>query len=145
MAKKRLTVKRTWWWCRDIQTRLTLWAKMMLSRLAAGYQILLEQEGTGYHDAINHIIQANCQLFVEESVKTQFLATQAILAHEVGHALHTGQMPDKQATVLYDLVNILEDEREERCQVIQFPGLAELFELLARLFWRRSKYLSGAD
>lgn len=145
MAKKRLSIKQTWWWRKDTQNRLIIWAKMLLSRLAAEYRFLLEDKGTGYHDGYNRVIQANCQLFPQEKVNTQFLVTQAILAHEDGHALHTDSDPDQDHTILYDLINILEDEREERCMVIMFPGLAEAFELLARLFWKRSRSLSGAD
>lgn len=145
MAKKRLSIKQTWWWNRDTQNRLTLWVKMILSRLAAEYRILLEDNGSGYHDSLNHLIQANCQLFGQEPVRVQFLVTQAILAHEAGHALHTGQMADQRNTILFALINILEDEREERCQGILFPGLQELFFLLSKLFWRKSAALSGTD
>jgi hypothetical protein len=145
MAKKRLSVKQTWWWNRDTQSRLMLWVKMILSRLAAEYRILLEDKGSGYHDSLNHLIQANCQLFAQEPVRIQFLVTQGILAHEAGHALHTGHLPDQRNTILFSLINILEDEREERCQVILFPGLQELFALMSKQFWRKSATLSGPD
>src|SRR5512133_97924 len=139
MAKKRLSIKQTWWWSKTIQDRLTIWAKMQLEHLTARYTFRYEEEGTGFHDPKNHVIQVNCQLFKTDRVATQFKVTQAILSHEAGHAINTGEMPDRQNNALFEMVNILEDEREERCQVIRFPGLAELFALLAGKFWKNTR------
>jgi hypothetical protein len=119
--------KTTWWWHREVQTRLSKWTLALLR--GRPYQVQIDNQGTGYSDFANKIIQANAQLFPTLAVEPQFRLTQAILAHEVGHVLFT-QGWKGNGSILKQLVNMLEDERIERCMRILYPGISVAFNVL---------------
>jgi hypothetical protein len=137
-----LDPRTTWWLWQPVQTRLTKWTLALLQ--GRRYTIRLETTGTGYHDAHRRIIQANPQLFPEESPPEQFTLTQGILAHEVGHALFTDAWPARpQIGALRWLVNACEDQRIERAIAIFYPGVTPALERLGDLIYRQAPGGSG--
>jgi len=74
----------------------------------------LRVEGTGYHDGINRVIQANLQLFKEKDPEVQFFLTRAILAQEVGRGLFTAGLVRNGRQTLAEMFNFLKDEYFER-------------------------------
>lgn len=141
MARKQLSRKVTWWLGEETQNRLKIWTRMLLLPLRRYYRILLQNEGTGYHNWKSCIIQANCQLFGTEPVKDQFTLTQLILAHEVGHALGTDHATDR-GQLLHQVVNILEDQRIENMMMVRHPALD--FLLMRKHMWKRTTPVGGA-
>jgi hypothetical protein len=140
---KTLDPRRTWWWGRTAQNRLKKWALALLR--GKRYVIKIEENGTGYHDPLNRVIQANPALFPRETPETQFRLTQGILAHEVGHAWFTGAWPDQREGRLQELTNYLEDERVERAVSIFYPGVAPALWMLGDQMLARQEPLSRAS
>jgi hypothetical protein len=138
--KTSMDARKTWWWFREAQTRLIKWTLALLR--GRRYSIRIEDEGTGYHDPENHVIQANPSLFPKETPETQFRATQGILAHEVGHAWFTGEWPDQEGGRLQEMTNYLEDQRIENAVGILYPGVAPAIRLLGDLMLAEQKALS---
>ena len=137
--KTSLDPRKSWWWYREAQTRLIKWTLALLR--GRRYTVKIEAEGTGYHDPENHIIQANPCLFSMESSRTQFRATQGLLAHEVGHAWFTGAWPDQKEGRLQEMTNILEDQRVENAVGILYPGVVPSIRLLGDLMLKDQKAL----
>lgn len=131
--------RKTWFWPRATQTRLIKWVLALLQ--GKRYTIRLEEEGTGYHDAHNQVIQANPQLFPEEEPEVQFRLTQGILAHEAGHAWFTSAWPDQSEGRLQEATNILEDARIEAAICVLYPGIQPAIRLLGDHMLRRQKRL----
>ena len=129
--KTMLDPRSCWHWNRAIVTRLIKWCLALLQ--GRRYTVRLETEGTGYHDPLNHIIQANPQLFPKEEPETQFRATQGLLAHECGHAWFTGCWPDQSEGRLQEMTNFLEDARIEAAIDILYPGVVPAIRLLGDL------------
>ena len=127
---------------RDTRTRLTKWVLALLR--GRRYTVRLEEEGTGYHDRKNYVIQVNAQLFKAEPPEIQFRATQGILAHECGHAWFTDAWPDQPCeSTLRWLVNALEDNRIENAIAIAFPGVAPVIRLAGDLMYAGQAAVSG--
>jgi hypothetical protein len=123
-----LDPRESWWWWRDVSTRLTKWCLALLR--GKRYSVRLAAEGTGYHDAHNQVIQANPQLFSEEEPEVQFRLTQGILAHEAGHAWFTSAWPEQSEGRLQEATNILEDARIEAAICVLYPGIRPAIQLL---------------
>ncbi len=127
--------RRTWWFWSAVQKRLATWTKALLQ--GRKYTVRLEAKGTGYTDWENRVVKVNPGLWPEENVRTQFRATQGILAHEVGHVLFTtGWAALSKEPTLAWLVNALEDERIERAISVYYPGVAAAVRLAGDLSWR---------
>jgi hypothetical protein len=126
-----------WWIWRPVQTRLTKWTSALLR--GARYTVRLTPEGTGYHDREGRVIQANPELFPEQSRETQFQSTQGLLAHEVGHALFTDAWPEKEENLLCSMVNILEDQRIENAVATLYPGVATAIHLVGDLMYAKAE------
>lgn len=138
--------RKTWWFWRAVQERLTTFTLALVSPLKGRrYRVLLEGNGTGYHDPIHHVIQANPSLFPDRPPHEQFTATQGLLAHEVGHALFTGAWPEAKENLLCQMVNILEDERIETAISLFYPGIAPAIQLLGDLMLKQQKRVLGLD
>jgi len=120
--------RKNWWIWREPNTRLIKWTLALLR--GKRYTVHLEPENTGYHDPVNHVIQANPQLFPTEAPEVQFRLTQGILAHEAGHAWFTSAWPDQHEGRLQELTNILEDQRIEQAICVLYPGVAPVIQLL---------------
>jgi hypothetical protein len=85
----------------------------------------------------------------------QYGCAKALLAHEAGHAWHTdegalggddtGTHDKRSRTILDRLVNILEDERVERCMMNHFVLCRRLFGLLGDVAYRDSHPLPSDD
>ena len=129
--KTLLDPRTCWHWPKSVQTRLVKWCLALLQ--GRRYTVRLEAEGTGYHDPLNHLIQANPQLFSKEEPETQFRATQGILAHECGHAWFTGCWPDQSEGRLQEMTNFLEDSRIENAIGTLYPGVIPAIRLLGDL------------
>ena len=146
MTTTTVSPKQTWWWWQHPRQRLVKWTKALLQ--GRRYKIKVEpyqhrgRPGTGYHNPKLRVIVVNPQFFADETVETQFRATQGILAHEVGHAFFTDAWPteDDQGTLRW-LVNALEDERMERAISIYYPGIAVLIRLLGDLIYQGTELL----
>ena len=156
MATTTISARQHWWWWGSTRGRLAKWVKALLQGRRYTIKVKPYQTrngvGTGYHDPVSKVIQANPQFFAEESSETQFRATQGILAHEVGHAFFTSAWPGDpgketlrpaQDTALRWLVNALEDQRIENALSIYYPGLAPLIRLLGDLMVVRGQSLAG--
>lgn len=143
---KQTDPRHTWWFWRHVQERLTTFTLALVSPLKGRrYRVLLERKGTGYHDPIHHVIQANPSLFPDKPPSVQFTATQGLLAHEIGHALFTGAWPEARENLLCQMVNILEDERIENAIRIFYPGITPAIQLLGDLMLKLQKSVQGLD
>ena len=148
MTTTTVSPKQTWWWWQRPRQRLIKWTKALLQ--GRRYTIKVEpyqhrgRPGTGYHSPKLRVIVVNPQFFADETVETQFRATQGILAHEVGHAFFTSAWPgDPGKETLRWLVNALEDQRIENALSIYYPGIAPLIRLLGDLMVVRGQSLAG--
>ncbi len=109
---------------------------------------------TGVCDFTQRAIRVNPEGFGETDAE-QYGCTKAVLAHEAGHAWYTDQAALSgdtgtegrgRHTMLNRLVNILEDERVERCLMSHFVLCRRLFDLLGDVAYRDSDPLpSDAD
>lgn len=127
-----------WWYWRSVQNRLTKWAHLLLG--GRKYTVELTTKiATGAHYPTLKRIEVNPEMFNRESIDNQFKATQGLLLHEVGHARFTDAWPDQRDNVLCELVNMLEDERMERCISTLFPGAASTITLLGDLVYRECR------
>ncbi len=128
------TLTAPWWIWRRVQTRLIKWTLLLLGGRKYAVELTTAIE-TGAHYPQSNRIEVNPEMFEHESTDVQFRATQGLLFHEVGHARYTEGWPDRKDNVLAELVNMLEDEREERCMCIAFPGGAPALQLLGDLVY----------
>ncbi len=124
MSKPNPDPRLTWWIWRDVQERLVQWTHALLQ--GKRFTVNLIPEGSASQDNLNHVIQANPQLFSTCSPERQFRFTQGLLAHEVGHALFSDAWPDQEDGALCTMTNLLEDERIERAVTVYYPGIAPL-------------------
>ena len=129
------TLTAPWWIWRSVQTRLIKWTLLLLGGRKYTVELTSKIE-TGAHYPDLQRIEVNPELFKRESIDVQFRATQGLLLHETGHALYTSDWPDQKDNVLCELVNMLEDAREENCMCIAFPGGAPALQLLGDLVYR---------
>jgi diadenosine tetraphosphatase ApaH/serine/threonine PP2A family protein phosphatase len=143
MARKRLSRKVTWWLGEQTQKRLVTWTRLLLLPVRRFYQVLLQNTGTGYHNWVSCIIQANCQMIANEPVKVQFELTQGILAHEAGHARYTDHATHH-GPLLHQVINLLDDQRIEDAMVTSLPALESTFLLLRKHMWKRTIPVSGS-
>jgi hypothetical protein len=131
-----LDPRKTWWWERQTQTRLTKWAIALLQ--GRPYTVNLVDKGSSYILPEEHIIQINAQMFPKRDPNEQFTATQGLLAHEVGHAFFTEAWPDgERESRLREMTNILEDCRVEQSISIYYPGIAENIRFLGDLMLKK--------
>ena len=127
-----LDPRKTWWWERQTQTRLTKWAIALLQ--GRPYTVNLVDKGLSYILPEEHIIQINAQMFPKRDPNEQFTATQGLLAHEVGHAFFTEAWPEgERESRLREMTNMLEDGRVEQSISIYYPGIAENIRFLGDL------------
>jgi hypothetical protein len=126
-----LDKKMTWWWEHQVQQRLIKYTHALM--MGRHYKVILTDTGTGYTDFNSRVVQANPTLFASQPVEVQFMVTKAILSHEGGHVLFTDEWPEAAPNNLLNLVNMLEDERVERCMTTLYPGLTEEFDKLGDL------------
>lgn len=109
---------------------------------------------TGVCDFTQRAIRVNPEGFGETEAE-QYGCTKAVLAHEAGHAWYTdqgglggddtGTDEKRDRTILDRLVNILEDERVERCMMNHFVLCRRLFHLLGDVAYRESDPLPSDD
>src|SRR5512143_283759 len=124
-----------WWIWRSVQTRLIKWTLLLLGGRKYTVELTSDVE-TGEHSPDLKRIRVNPEMFAREASDAQFRATQGLLFHEVGHARYTDAWPEQKDNVLCELVNMLEDEREEKCMCIAFPGGAPALQFLGDLVYR---------
>ena len=131
-----LDPRKTWWWEKQTQIRLTTWALALLQ--GRRYSVHLTEKGSSFILLDERVIQINAQLFQEHSPVEQFYATQGLIAHEVGHAFFTQAWPNgEKETRLREMTNFLEDKRVERAISIYYPGIAETIQKLGDLMVQR--------
>jgi len=109
---------------------------------------------TGICDFTQRAIKVNPEGFGRTDAE-QYGCTKALLAHEAGHAWYTdegalggddtGTENKRSRTILDRLVNILEDERVERCLMNHFVLCRRLFHLLGDVAYRDSDPLPSDD
>jgi hypothetical protein len=137
-AARPTTTNAPWWIWRGVQTRLIKWTHLILG--GRKYTVELDPETeTGFHSPDRKLISVNPEMFNKEKPETQLRCTQGLLFHEVGHARFTGCWPEQKDDILCNLVNILEDERMERCMSILFPGGTPALRLLGQLCYHQTK------
>ena len=129
------TITAPWWIWRRVQTRLIKWTLLLLGGRKYAVELTTTIE-TGAHYPLQKRIEVNPEMFARQPVEVQFRVTQGLLFHEVGHALFTDAWPERKENVLAELVNMLEDERVERCMCIAFPGGAPALQMLGDLVYR---------
>jgi len=108
---------------------------------------------TGVCDFTQRAIRVNPEAFGQTDAE-QYGCAKAVLAHEAGHACYTdegalsgdsGAEGSGRRTMLSRLVNILEDERVERCLMNHFVLCHRLFHLLGDVAYRDSDALPSDD
>ena len=129
------TLTAPWWIWRSVQIRLIKWTLLLLGGRKYTVELTSEVE-TGEHSPDLKRIRVNPEMFARETSDTQFRATQGLLFHEFRHSRYTSAWPEQKDNVLCELVNMLEDEREERCMCLAFPGGAPALQLLGDLVYR---------
>ncbi len=129
------TLTAPWWIWRSVQTRLIKWTLLLLGGRKYTVELTTTIE-TGAHYPLQKRIEVNPEMFARQPVDVQFRVTQGLLFHEVGHARYTDAWPERKDNVLAELVNMLEDERIEKCMCTAFPGGAPALQLLGDLVYR---------
>jgi len=108
---------------------------------------------TGVCDFTQRAIRVSPEAFGQTDAE-QYGCAKAVLAHEAGHAWYTdegalrgdtGAEGSGRRTMLNRLVNILEDERVERCLMNHFVLCRSLFHLLGDMAYRDSDPLPSDD
>jgi Mg-chelatase subunit ChlD len=118
-----------WWWWRGVQLRLTKWTQALLQ--GRRYSVELDPKcRSAVHCKDSKSIRVNPQFMPGEEPAIQFRITQALLAHEVGHALFTDAWTGRGENVLAEMANILEDQRVEDAISTRYPGIAPAIDLL---------------
>jgi hypothetical protein len=123
-----------------VRRRLEVWAKALLR--GRRYTIAFDTNiDAALQNSHKRLIVVNPEAFGHTPWQ-QYMATRALLAHEVGHVLFTGDLGEGAVRAL---ANSLEDERVERCMVGNNPQLAPLFDFAGDLAWAESSPLPLVD
>jgi hypothetical protein len=137
-----------------VREHLRTWGASLLR--GRRYTVTVDPRSTrsGVCNFTRRAIQVNPEAFGITDAE-QFGCTKAALAHEAGHAWYTeeralrGEDTESEErrgrTILDRLVNILEDERIERCMMGQFVMCRRLFDLLGDVAYRDSDPLPPND
>jgi len=136
-----------------VREHLRTWGASLLR--GRRYAVTVDPRSTrsGVCDFTHRAIKVNPEGFGLTDAE-QYGCAKALLAHEAGHAWYTdegvlggetGAEEKRSGTILDRLVNILEDERVERCMMNHFVLCRRLFRLLGGVAYRDSDPLPSDD
>lgn len=131
-----------WYEWRTVKERLSSWQSLTLLPSAGKYRLDITKDfpRIACCNLETKVVTLNPTRF-EGSAKFQFLMCRMLIGHETGHANYTtiknlDEFKDKR--MLFNLINILEDERIERLQAEDNLILARLFDIGGDYLWETS-------